>query len=106
MANAYKIVGQANPGTAVTDLYTVPASTEFVGTLFIAETGGTAQTARVGVSSGGTADAIGQSILRDFSIPANDALQLPGFALAASDVVRVYGSTTDVVFTLMGVEIS
>ena len=106
MANSYKVVGQANPGTAVTDLYTVGASTEFVGTLFIAETGGTAQTARVSVASGGSADAIGQAVLRDFSIPANDALQLPGFALAATDKVRVYASTTDVVFTLMGVEIT
>jgi hypothetical protein len=37
---------------------------------------------------------------------ANDSLQLPGFALAATDKVRVTGSTTDVKFTLMGVEVS
>jgi hypothetical protein len=106
MANAYKIVGQTSTAAGTVDLYTVPASTEFVGTLFIAETGGTAQTARVAVASGGSADAADQYILRNFSIPAYDALQLPGFALAATDVVRVYGSTTDVVFTLMGVEVS
>jgi hypothetical protein len=106
MANAYSILGQNNPGNTLTDLYVVPASTEAVGTLYIANREAAANTVRVSVAEDGAADSNEQYLLYDVSIPANDTLILPGISLSAADDLRTYASDTNVSFTFMGVEIS
>ena len=107
MANAYKLLGRSNPGASLTALYTVPASTEAIAWLWIAEVGGTNATYRVTLAPGGAADAITHRLAWDAPIKANGSIPFPiPFDLATTDVVRVYGSDTDVVFNLWGIEIT
>jgi hypothetical protein len=106
MANAYSILGQNNPGTTLTDLYVVPASTEAVGSLFIANREAAANTVRVSVAPAGVADSVEQYLLYDVSVPANDTLILNGISLEATDDLRTYASDTNVSFSFMGVEIT
>lgn len=106
MANVYKILGQLNPGASLTDLYVVPASTEAIGTLFIANREAAANTCRVSVAPTGEADSVEHYLVYDVSIPANDSLILNGVSLAATDDLRVYGEDTNVSFTFMGVEVT
>jgi hypothetical protein len=106
MANNYKVVGQDNPGAVLTALYTVPASTQFTGTLLIANREAAANTVRVAISPAGAGIADDHYVLYDLIIPAHDALPWPIPGLEATDVVRVYASDANVSFTLSGVEIT
>ncbi len=106
MANAYKILGQDNPGAVLTILYTVPAATEAVGTLFVANRAATVKTYRVALSIGGAAIADDHYIAYDMSVPANDTITFAGISLAATDVVRVYSEDNNVSFNMPGVEIT
>lgn len=105
MANSYKIVGQEDPANSLTDLYTVPASTEFVGTLFICNRTSNPVAVRASVAVGGASDDPTQYLIQSYPVPANDTLIINGVSLAATDVVRCYADVTGVSFTLMGVQI-
>lgn len=106
MATAYKIVGQDNPGAVLTDLYTVPGATSFVGTLIVGNISASATTFRVALSIAGATIANDHYILYNVTLPPNDTYTLTGLSLAATDKVRVYGSTTDVTFNLTGAEVT
>jgi hypothetical protein len=109
MAIAYKILGQSNPAaTTATTLYTVPASTSVVAsTLNVCNQSASSATFRIAVRPAGEALAAKHYIAYDTVIPALDIISLTiGMALATTDVVTVYASTSTVSFNLFGSEIT
>lgn len=109
MAEVIKVLGQLDaPATTLTALYTVPGSTEaVVSTLTICNRNSSSVTVRVSVAVGGATDDLKQYLLYDAKVLKNDVLPLTiGMTLAATDVVRVYASTTGVSFNLFGTEIT
>ncbi len=98
MATTYKVLGQAAPaGTTNTDLLTVGSGKSVViSTLAIANTTGTAATARVFVRQGGATAATSNAIIYDVSVGANATIALTlGITLAATDVVTVQTGTAN-----------
>lgn len=75
-------------------LYTVPASTTvIVRSIHIANTSGTAATARLSIG----ADAAGTRWLPDYSVPANGTYDWSGFlTLVAAETLRGQSGTTNV----------
>lgn len=106
MANAYKTLGNQNPGASLTALYTVPSSTQAVAKLVVCNRAGALRTFRVAISPAGAAIADDHYWFYDTVIPANDTVELDGLSLAATDVVRVYGQDANVSFNLNGVELT
>jgi hypothetical protein len=106
MANAYLNLGQDNPGAVLTDLYTVPASTEAIGTLFVGNIASVAKTFRMAFSIAGAGIANDHYLYFDLAVPANDTFLVTGIAMAATDVLRVFGSDDNVTFNFVGVEIT
>lgn len=104
-----KVLGQSKPAaTTLTDLYTVPASTNTViSHLAISNPGGTADTFRVSVAIAGAADALAQYVDYDIALGIGDAIEvLKGATLAATDKVRVRSAGGSLAFTLFGEEIA
>ena len=109
MAITYKVLGQVSPtATTLTTLYTVPASTSTVAsTLNICNQAASAASFRIAVRPAGAAIATQHYLAYDTAIPANDSISLTlGITLAATDVVSVYGSTSNLSFGLFGSEIT
>ena len=109
MATTRKVLGQQAPGaTTETDLYTVPALTSTVcSTVTVCNRAATAATFRVSVSVGGGVTATKDYIYFDVTIAGNDTFAFTfGATLAATDKVRVYGSTANLSFNLFGQETS
>lgn len=109
MPQAHKVLGQSSPAaTTLTTLYTVPASTQAIGsTLSVCNLAATAATYRVAVRSAGASIANSQYLVYDSTVGANDTVVLTlGLTLAATDVVSVYASSASVAFSLFGVEIT
>ncbi len=109
MTQTLKVLGQSSPAAiTLTALYTVPSATSTtVSSITVCNTNATAQTFRISVAVGGAADAISQYLYYDLPIAANDTfVATMGVSLAATDVVRVYASTTNMTFQAFGVEIS
>lgn len=106
MANILKVLGQSNPGTTLTDLYVVPANAvATVSSIIVAETGAGARTYRIAVRPLGAEVALKHYIFYDRALAANDSdKHVVGLTLGAGDVVSVYGSSTDVSFSMFGVE--
>lgn len=107
-AIVYKVLGQSAPGTSLTTLYTVPASTStIVSTILVANISGTGATFRVAISPAGAAITNAHYIAYDVAVPANDSITITiGATLATTDVIRVYGSTSSVIFQAYGSELS
>ena len=103
-----KILGQNSPAaTTLTDLYTVPASTQTIGSSLVVTNRAGATTYRVSIAKAGAADAVAQYIAYDNALAANDTETIKiGITLGATDVVRVYSGTGSVSFSLFGVEVS
>lgn len=108
MANAYKVLGQANPAaTTLSTLYTVPAATSAVGSTLTACNLGVSTNIRIAVRPAGAAIANQHYIVYDNYINAGDTLFLTtGLTLATTDVVSVYAGTANVSFNLYGSEIT
>jgi hypothetical protein len=109
MPAAYKVLGQSNPSaTTLTTLYNAPASTQAVAsTLTICNQGATLATYRVAVRPAGATVAAQHYIIFDSAVAAYDTVFLTvGVAVAATDVVSVFASTSSVSFSLFGVEIT
>lgn len=109
MPQSHKVLGQSNPAaTTLTTLYTVPSATQAVcSSITVCNTGSTATTYRVAVRPAGEAIATKHYTIYDASIPANDATLLTiGLSLAATDVVSVYAGSTNLAFSLFGVEVT
>lgn len=109
MAQTHKVLGQSNPSaTTLTTLYTVPSSTQAIGsTLTVANLGSTAATYRIACRASGAAISNSHYLAYDATVAGNDTVLLTlGVTLAATDVVSVYASTATVAFNLFGVEIT
>ena len=110
MANAYKILGQANlVAETPTNVYTVPASTETViSTIIIANLAAVANTFRISLRPDGASQADQHYIAYDVPIAANDSTTLTlGITLNAADVVTCYGgASSDISVNIFGTEIS
>jgi hypothetical protein len=109
MANAYKVLGQNDlPATTLTDVYTVPASTETViSTIVIANRTASAESFRIAIRTGGDAVEDKHYIAYDVGIAANDSTTLTlGVTLEATDVLSVYASAVDLSVNVFGTEIS
>jgi hypothetical protein len=107
--NSYKILGQANPTTANTEvvLYTVPSSFMALGSvLSICNQGSTTGTCKVAVRPAGTSSTPQTFLLFDAAINPKDSLMLTlGLSLATTDVIGVWASTTSFSFVLSGSEV-
>lgn len=91
---AARIVGPTLLTNSSATLYTVPGSTQaIVRSIIIANTSGSAATARVSIG----VDAAGTRIIPDISIPANSMFEWSGFlVMAAAETLRGESGTTNV----------
>ena len=109
MAFSYLILGQSSPAiTTNTDLYTVPANTQAIGsTLVICNQNASSVSVRVAARKSGAALATQHYLLYGSVVPANDMITLTvGMALNATDIITVYANSTGVSFTLFGTQIT
>ena len=109
MPQTHKVLGQVNPAaTGLTTLYTVPSSTQTIGsTLSVCNISSSGTTYRIAVRPTGEAIANKHYLAYDSTIPANDSICLTlGLSLEATDVVSVYAGTANLAFSLYGVEIT
>ena len=109
MATEYSIIAQSAPGaTTNTDLYTVPLSTQFVGsTLYICNRGATATTFRVALRPAGATIADEHYVAYDVPVAANDTTTITsGLTLGATDKITVYAGNANLSFNLSGAEIT
>jgi hypothetical protein len=95
-------------GTALATLYTVPAATStVVSTITISNRSTATRTYRIAIRPAGAAIDNKHYIAYDVNVLANDTTALTlGVTLAATDVVSVYASGSEVAFSLFGSEIS
>jgi hypothetical protein len=98
-------VGSPTAAT-VTDLYTVPASTDTVVSVLMAtNTSATATTISVSHALAGAADAAAQYLVKLMTIGGNETIPLlQGVVLAATDKLRVLNTLATVNFNLYGQE--
>ena len=110
MATSYKILGQVAPAnTSNTDLYTVPALTQVVGsTLTVSNIGSAVATATIYIRKAGDAAANKNTLLKAASVPVADFKAVTiGFTLSAGDIVTVASGTADALaFQFFGSEIA
>ena len=108
MPSTYKILGQSNPGASDTDMITVGSGKQnLVSTLVVCNTTAGAATYRVYARVAGATTAVGNAIVYDATVPANDTVSLTlGVTLAATDKLTVRSSVSNVTFTAFGVEFS
>ena len=106
MAETYKILGQTSPLAATeTALYVVPAATAAVISTVVVCNRGVAATFRVSISPSGAATDPKDFLYYDLPIVDNDTFAATfGLTLSATDVVRVYSSSTDLSFNIFGTE--
>ena len=109
MTDTLMILGQTSPAaTTLSPIYTVPAVTSAViSSIIVCNTNGSSATFRIYIAIAGAADNIQQYIYYDLPILNNDTfIATVGISLATTDVVRVYANTTNVSFTISGVQIT
>jgi hypothetical protein len=109
MPTVYKVLGQSAPSaTTNTDLYTVPAATSaVVSTVVVANRSGATSTYRIAIRPAGATIADQHYIAYDVVAAGTDSTTLTlGITLAATDVVTVYASTTNLSFSVFGSEIT
>jgi len=110
MANAYKVLGQANPsGSTETILYTTPSSTQAVASsIIICNQTSTSATFRIAVRPAADSTTSAKHYLvYGTTVAGNDTIVLTiGVTLAASDKILVYASTGNLSFAAYGSEIS
>jgi hypothetical protein len=110
MPATYKVLGQqALESSTLTDLYIAPAATETViGTLVVANrSASTPATYRIAITPNGETLANKHYLVYDVTVPAADSAILSlGLTVDATDKVLGFASTSDLSFTLFGVEFS
>jgi len=107
MAESFKILGQQNPAaTTLTDLYTVPASTQAVVSSIVVCNRGAATSYRLSVALNGAADSNEQYIAYDRAIGLNEVHTFVlGIGLGDTDKLRCYATLATLSFSAFGVEI-
>ena len=109
MAQATKVLGQANPAAnALTDLYTPSgASSAVVSTIVICNQASTVGAFRISIAVAGAADALKQYIAYDALIAGNTTVPFTiGITLANTDVMRVQANSAFMSFSGFGVEVT
>jgi len=110
MTQSYSILGQVDlTSTALTDVYTVPSSTEAViSTLILANRTSSATTFRIALRPDGNSISNSMYIAYDVPLAANDSTTLTlGLTLDAADVVSVEaGDANAVSVNISGTEIT
>lgn len=108
MPQDYLTLGQLAPGAAaLTDLYTVGASTQAIAKIFAANRSATPTAIRVAIRPLGAAISNEHYIAYDMAIGANAQIVVgTGIALEATDVISVYNTLATVSFTATGVELT
>lgn len=109
MAFQEKLLGQSNPGNVATTIYTVPASTTaIIKTILICNTSSSTRSYRIFFNNSGATYNATNAIMYDIPILPNTTNSIEDFMpLNGSGAsIGVSGSTTDVNFTVFGVEIS
>jgi len=109
MADAIKVLGQADPdATTTTTLYTVPNLVQTtVSSVVVCNRNGAAVTFRLSIHVNDASADDKQFLYYDKSVAANDSLTaVLGLTLNQNDVVKVYASGTGVSFNMFGVETS
>ena len=104
----YKVLGQADPGAVLTDIYTVPANTQAVSSSVIVCNQETLTAKyRISVAVGGAADSTEQYLAYDVEIPGNTSVDWTiGMTLDDGDVVRVETTVNGPVsFNVFGEEV-
>lgn len=104
-----KVLGQAAPAaTTLTDLYTVPASTQTtVSTIFACNQNAGKIKFRISVAIGGAANTAAQYLYFDAELLGNSTFAATvGLTLAATDVIRVRTDTANVSFNVFGAEVT
>lgn len=108
MAELKRILGQAAlAATTLTDIYTVPASTQtIVSSIFVCNRSAAARTFRISLAIGGAADTPAQYIYYDVALPKDTTfVSTTGITLNAGDKIRAYASGTNVSVNVVGVEL-
>lgn len=103
MANTWGTVAEKNPNaTTLTDAYTVPALTQFVGIVGVSNRSAVGTSFRVSVALAGAADNDIQYRAYDVAIIGNgvDSVLV---AAGPADVIRVYATLATLTFTVFGV---
>jgi len=110
MATAYKVLGQVNPAaTTEESLYTVPAATQaVVSSIAITNQAASSATFRIAIRPSADATTTAKHYLvYGTTVGAADTVVLTiGVTMAASDKIRVFGSTATLSFSAFGSEIS
>lgn len=110
MANAYKVLGQADLTTTnLTACYTVPSSTETViSTVVLANRTASATTFRIAVRPDGASISNSHYLAYDVPLAANDSTTLTlGITLNAADVLDVAaGDANAISVNIFGTEIT
>lgn len=110
MVDTLKILGQLAPSVnSLTDLYTVPSSTSTtVSSIMVCNQNSSSSiNFRISIAVAGAADSTKQYIYYDVPLISNDTfVAVIGLTLAATDVIRVRTDTTNVSFSIFGVEIN
>ena len=109
MATSVKVLGQSNPSaTTQTTLYTVPAATStVVSSIMICNQSSTNATFRIAIQVSG-ASLVAQDYIY-YNAPLsgfNTFAATLGLTLAATDVVSIYSSTSNLSFSIFGQETS
>jgi hypothetical protein len=109
MAEAYSVLGQSDPTAAsLTDIYTVPGSTEaVVSTISVANRSTVETSFRISVAPAGVADDPEHYLYYDIAIGGNDTFVTSlGVTLATTDKIRVYATLATLSFSVFGTEIT
>lgn len=103
MAVAYKVLGQSAPSaTTATTLFTATSAT-IVSTLNVANIGGTQDTIRIAVRPAGATLANQHYIAYGVPLAAGAVFSIQGgLTLANTDVITVYTTTGNSVFSVFG----
>lgn len=95
----------SNPGTTLTDIYSVAASKVARVKIIVCNRSSSNKTFRVAISKNAASISDSHYISYDGVLSSNETIEFYSeFMLNSSDIVRVYGSTSDVSFTVNGVE--
>ncbi len=98
------ILGQANPGPVLTDIYTCPTDIVAVMRVIITNRESNKRRFRIAVSPDGAAILDEQFIAFDKLMEGNDTGSTIAFIVNEDDIVRVFGETTGISFTATGEE--
>lgn len=109
MATTYKVLAQVAPSaTTNTNLYTVGSGkSAVISTLIVANRSTASKTYRIAIRPAGATISNEHYIAYDVTVGASDSTTITlGITLAATDVITVYASTTDLSFSAFGSEIA